>query len=66
MLQLRDAYFDVFLDSLHTYRLRVGQSKVPFGYENLQSSSNRLPMERAEALNNASVPGERDLGVFAM
>jgi hypothetical protein len=66
VLQLRDAYFDVFLDSLHTYRLRVGQSKVPFGYENLQSSSNRLPMERAEALNNASFPGERDLGVFAM
>ncbi len=62
VLQLRDAYFDVFLDSLHTYWLRVGQSRVPFGYENMQSSSNRLPMERAEVLNSASVPGERDLG----
>lgn len=66
VLQLRDAYFDVFLDSLHATRLRVGQSKIPFGYENMQSSSLRLPMERAEVLNAASVPGERDIGVFAM
>lgn len=64
VVQLRDAYFDVFLDSLHTWRIRVGQSKVPFGYENMQSSSLRLPMERAEVLNAASVPGERDIGVF--
>ncbi len=64
VMQLRDAYFDVFLDSLHTWRARVGQSKVPFGYENMQSSSLRLPIERAEALNVASVPGERDIGVF--
>lgn len=66
VMQLRDAYFDVFLDSLRTMRLRIGQSKVPFGYENMQSSSLRLPMERAEVLNTASVPGERDIGVFAM
>jgi phosphate-selective porin len=66
VMQLRDAYFDVFIDSLHTWRVRIGQSKVPFGYENMQSSSLRLPMERAEALNNASVPGERDIGVFVM
>lgn len=64
VLQLRDAYFDVFFDSLHTWRVRVGQSKVPFGYENMQSSSLRLPIERAEVFNTASVPGERDLGVF--
>lgn len=66
VLQLRDAYFDVFFDSLHTWRVRVGQSKVPFGYENMQSSSLRLPIERAEVFNTASVPGERDLGVFLM
>lgn len=64
VLQLRDAYFDVFFDSLHTWRVRVGQSKVPFGYENMQSSSLRLPIERAEAFNTASVPGERVLAFF--
>lgn len=60
---LRDAYFDVALDSAKTFRLRIGQSKIPFGFENMQSSQNRLPLDRAEALNTA-VPGERDLGVM--
>jgi hypothetical protein len=62
-LQLRDVYFDVFLDSAKTTRVRVGQSKVPFGYENLQSSSNRVPLDRNDALNSG-LPNERDLGVF--
>ena len=62
--QLRDAYFDVFLDAGKTFRVRVGQSKIPFGWENLQSSSNRLPLDRADPLNSA-MPNERDLGVFA-
>ncbi|MBN9318966.1 MAG: porin [Caulobacterales bacterium 68-7] len=59
--QLRDAYVDIF-DSSRRFRLRVGQSKVPFGWENLQSSSNRVPLDRSDAINSA-VPGERDLGV---
>lgn len=59
--QLRDAYGDVhFAD--RTVKVRLGQSKVPFGWENLQSSSNRLSLDRADAANSA-VPGERDLGV---
>lgn len=62
-LQLRDAYFDVFMDQHKTHRLRLGQSKVPFGFENLQSSSNRLPLDRNDALNS-SIPNERDIGVF--
>jgi len=62
--QLRDAYFDLFLDRGKTFRLRFGQSKVPFGWENLQSSSNRIPLDRADPLNSA-IPNERDLGVFA-
>jgi phosphate-selective porin len=33
------------------FRLRVGQSKVPFGFENLQSSQNRLTLDRNDALN---------------
>lgn len=61
--QIRDAYFDLSLDSLREFRFRIGQSKIPFGYENLQSSSNRLPFDRADALNTA-FPNERDLGIF--
>ncbi|MBK7937918.1 MAG: porin [Lewinellaceae bacterium] len=62
-LQLRDAYFDYAFDKKKTYRLRFGQSKVPFGFENMQSSSNRLPFDRVDALNSG-VPNERDFGAF--
>ncbi len=61
--QLRDAYFDVGLDQKNEFRFRIGQSKVPYGFENMQSSQNRLPLDRADALNSA-VTNERDLGVF--
>jgi hypothetical protein len=62
-LQLRDAYFDLWLDQEKEHRLRIGQSKVPFGFENLQSSSNRLPLDRNDGLNSA-VPNERDFGAI--
>ncbi|OYU34633.1 porin [Novosphingobium sp. PASSN1] len=62
--QMRDAYADVFLDKAKTLRLRLGQSKVPFGWENMQSSSNRIPLDRTDAIN-APVPGERDIGAVA-
>lgn len=61
--QIRDAYFDIGLDSKNELRIRVGQSKVPFGFENMQSSQNRLPLDRNDALNSA-VSNERDIGVF--
>lgn len=61
--QLRDAYGDVNVDKNKVHRFRVGQSKVPYGFENLQSSSNRLPMDRVDAMNSA-VRDERDTGVF--
>jgi hypothetical protein len=63
--QLRDAYFDVSIDKKKEFRFRLGQSKVPYGFENMQSSQNRLPLDRNEALNSA-VSNERDLGVFFM
>ncbi|MFN0176742.1 MAG: porin [Saprospiraceae bacterium] len=62
-LQVRDAYFDLAFDKKKEFRLRFGQSKVPFGFENMQSSSNRLPLDRADPLNSA-VPNERDFGAF--
>lgn len=63
-VSLRDMYADVYPTSDKSFRLRLGQSKVPFGWENLQSSSNRLALDRNDAINTAA-PGERDLGVVA-
>ena len=62
--QLRDAYADVFPTGDKSFRIRLGQSKIPYGWENMQSSSNRLALDRTDAINSAA-PGERDLGVVA-
>jgi hypothetical protein len=61
--QLRDWYADLFLTENKEWRIRAGQSKVPFGFENLQSSQNRLALDRNDAINSAQ-NNERDLGVF--
>ncbi len=61
--QLRDAYIDLGLESKNEYRIRVGQSKIPFGFENMQSSQNRLPLDRADGLNSA-FSNERDMGAI--
>ncbi|MFN5705706.1 MAG: porin [bacterium] len=61
--QIRDAYFDLGFDDKNEFRLRIGQSKVPFGFENMQSSQNRLPLDRNDGLNSA-VANERDFGAF--
>jgi hypothetical protein len=62
--QLRDAYADVYLEKDRVNRFRIGLSKVPYGWENMQSSQNRIPLDRTDALNTAVAPNERDLGVF--
>jgi phosphate-selective porin len=62
-LQMRELYGDIFLDKGKNAWVRVGLAKVPYGFENLQSSGVRLPFDRDDALNSAA-PGERDLGVF--
>jgi len=61
--QLRDAYFDLGIDQDNEFRIRIGQSKVPYGFENMQSSQNRIPLDRNDALNSA-VSNERDIGAF--
>jgi len=61
--QIRDLFVDVFLDKDKASRLRLGQSKVPYGFENVQSSSNRAPLDRDDAINSGA-PNERDIGVF--
>ncbi|MGD9902444.1 MAG: porin [Vicinamibacterales bacterium] len=64
-LQMRDLYGDIAFDKAKAWRIRLGQSKVPFGFVNLQSSQNRAALERPDALNSA-VEGERDLGAALM
>lgn len=61
--QIRDAYADISFDKKREYRVRIGQSKVPFGFENMQSSQNRLTLDRNDAINSAAA-NERDLGAF--
>lgn len=68
-VQLRDAYTDIFLPVPFLFldkkelRIRAGLSKVPFGFENLQSSQQRLAFDRSDGINSAA-NGERDLGLF--
>lgn len=61
--QIRDWYGDIYVDTDKVHRFRVGQSKIPYGWENLQSSSNRIALDRADGLNSAA-RNERDLGIF--
>ena len=62
-VQIRDLYFDLSFDKKKEYRVRVGQSKIPYGFENMQSSSQRLALDRNDAMNSA-ILNERDLGMF--
>jgi hypothetical protein len=61
--QIRDAYMDLGLDKNNEFRIRLGQSKVPYGFENMQSSQNRVPLDRNDALNSP-LSNERDMGAF--
>ena len=58
---LRDAYID-YLTSKYS-RLRVGQAKLPIGYEIPESSSVRLEPERSMVANQL-FPDQRDVGLF--
>jgi hypothetical protein len=62
-LQLRDLYGDLYLIKDKTLRLRLGLSKVPFGFDVLQSSQNRAAFDRSDAINSAAY-NERDMGAF--
>lgn len=63
VVQLRDVYGDINFDKDKEFRLRVGKSKIPYSFEDLQSSQNRLALDRNDALNSATL-AERDLGAF--
>jgi hypothetical protein len=61
--QIRDLYADVFLTKDKEWRIRGGISKVPFGFDILQSSQQRAPFDRSDAINSGA-PNERDIGFF--
>jgi Phosphate-selective porin O and P len=69
--QLRDLYADIFLPMSYItssvtdkeLRIRAGQSKVPYGFETIQSSQQRLALDRTDGINTG-VPNERDIGFF--
>jgi len=61
--QLRDAYFDIVITQNRDWRVRLGLSKIPYSFENLQSSSNRLSLDRHDGTNSA-ITNERDMGAF--
>lgn len=62
--QIRDLYADIYLDTDQVNRLRVGQSKIPWGFEEMQSSGLRIPLDRSDAIDSGDSPNQRDLGVF--
>ena len=62
-LVLRQYFADLYFDSARTLRARIGQSEVPTGFEALQSSGRRTPLDRSDAMESTT-PGEQELGVF--
>lgn len=62
--QIRDLYGDIYIDKEKIHRIRVGQSKIPWGFEEMQSSGNRIPFDRSDAIDTGDSPNQRDLGVF--
>lgn len=60
---MRDAYADIYLTENKAWRIRAGLSKVPYGFDTVQSSQNRLALDRNDA-TFSTVPNERNLGVF--
>lgn len=64
-MQLKGAFFDFGFDKKNRFRVRLGQAKVPYSFEILQSSSDRTTLDRDDAINSA-INGERDLGIYFM
>jgi len=65
VVQARDYYADISLDPAREHRFRMGLSKIPFGFATMQSSQNRLALERPEAIDTA-VENQRDFGAYYM
>lgn len=62
-VSLRDMYLEYRLDSRKEFRVRLGQTKVNYGFENIQSTRHRIPLDRNDAVNSAFI-NERDWGLY--
>lgn len=62
--QIRDLYADIYFDTEKVHRVRLGESKIPWGFEEMQSSGNRIPLDRSDAIDSGDSPNQRDLGAF--
>jgi hypothetical protein len=60
---VRDLYADLFLTENKEWRIRAGLSKIPYGFESMQSSQNRLALDRTDTFTSGA-PNQRDLGLF--
>lgn len=65
VVQARNFYSDISLDPAREFRVRIGLQKLPYGFQTLQSSQNRLALERPEAIDSA-VENQHDMGAFLM
>ncbi len=63
VVQIREAYGDINLTEDKVNRLRIGAAKVPFGFQELMSSSAWMTLDSSDAFESA-VKDERDTGVF--
>lgn len=63
VVQIREAYGEVNLTADKVNRIRIGASKVPFGFQELMSSGNWLTLDSSDAFESA-VKDERDTGLF--
>jgi hypothetical protein len=59
----RDFYFQYTFDKKNEFRARLGQTRIPYGHENMQSTRSRIPLDRNDALNSSFI-NERDWGAF--
>ena len=63
VVQIREAFGEINLTEDKVNRIRIGATKVPFGFQELMSSSNWMTLDSSDAFESA-VKDERDTGVF--
>jgi Phosphate-selective porin O and P len=61
--QVNKAYVDVALDAKKEFRVCIGQMPLPFGYDNMLSSTKPVAFDRTDAINSAA-PGEAEIATI--
>lgn len=63
VVQIREAFGEINLTDDKVNRVRIGATKVPFGFQELMSSSAWMTLDSSDAFESA-VKDERDTGAF--